>query len=305
MGLVKKYCDKLYLKQWGLGFMKGDIAEIIRKKRTDLSFTWMPLEDKSISHADPFIFKTEDGRVNILFESVSTYSLDGKISLMVCDGDLTPVSQKIVLDTNDHLSYPFVYKENGRIYVFPENGFSGSLYCYEFDQVKREFINRKEIINLPVIDPTILKFENKYWMFATLLGPSFNSDLHLFYSDYLFGPYMPHEGNPVKKNLDGARPAGNFIEVDGTIFRPAQNCSNYYGESMTINKIKKLTTTEFEEEEYMTLKANKNDEFSYGIHTINVADDLIIVDGQKSYFQPVQQLGRKLRSIHRKINLTL
>ena len=65
--------------------MKASIADIIRNKKTDLSFEWMSLEDKTISHADPFVFKTDDGRINILFESVSSYNLNGKISLMVCN----------------------------------------------------------------------------------------------------------------------------------------------------------------------------------------------------------------------------
>ncbi|MBC7949822.1 MAG: hypothetical protein H7Y42_18200 [Chitinophagaceae bacterium] len=297
MGLIKKYSDKLYLKQWGLGFLRGSIADIIRNKTTDLSFDWMTLEDQGISHADPFIFRTDDGRLNILFESVSTYHLDGKISLMVCNDRLDPVLQKVILDTNDHLSYPFVYKENGRIYVFPENAFGGSLNCYEFDQVQRSFINKKEIINLPIIDPTILKFEGKYWLFATMLGDTLNSDLHIFYSDSLLGPYQPHAGNPVKQALDGSRPAGNFIIVDGEIYRPTQNCGNYYGESITINRVTTLTTSEFNEEAHMVIEPNRNDEFNYGIHTINVVDDIIIVDGQKGHFQPVQQLGRKLKTI--------
>ena len=297
MGIIKKYSDKLFLKQWGIGFMKGSIADIIRNKKTELSFEWMSLEDKTISHADPFIFKTDDGRINILFESVSSYNLNGKISLMVCNDLLDPVLEKVVLDTNAHLSYPYVYNENGKIYVFPESAFSGTLCCYEFDQVKRTFTNKKEIIKLPLLDSTILKYENRYWLFATMLGETFNSDLHIFYSDSLLGPYKAHEGNPVKKQLNGARPAGNFIEVDGNIYRPAQNCSNYYGESITINKIKSLTITQFEEEEYMIIEPNKTDEFNYGIHTINAVDDIIIVDGQKGYFEPVQQLSRKLKNI--------
>jgi hypothetical protein len=296
MGLFKKYSDKLFLKQWGLGFMKGSIADIIRNKQTDLSFEWMPMDSPGISHADPFIFKTDDGRINILFESVSSYTLDGKISLMVCNNDLDPVWQEVVLDTKDHLSYPFVYRENGKIYVFPENSFSGALYGYEFDPAQRKFINKREIMNLPIIDPTILKFDNRYWLFATLFGDTFNSDLHIYYSDSLLGPYTPHAGNPVKKNLNGSRPAGNFIEVDGHIYRPAQNCTNYYGESITINKVTALSTGEFSEEEYMVIQPNRKDEFNYGIHTLNVVDDVIIVDGQKSYFQPVQQLTRKLKN---------
>ncbi len=297
MGLIKKYSDKLYLKQWGIGFLKTNISDIIRNKRTDLSFEWMTLDDKSVSYADPFIFKTDDGRINILFESVSSYDLNGKISLMVCNDLLDPVMEKVVLDTNSHLSYPYIFKENGKIYVFPESAFSGSLFCYEFDQVKRSFINRREIINLPLLDSTILKYENRYWLFATMLGESMHSDLHIFYADDLFGPYAAHAGNPVKKDLRGSRPAGNFITVDDAIYRPSQNCGNYYGESITINKITSLTTAEFKEEEYMTIRPNKSDDFGYGIHTINFVDDIIIVDGQRAYFEPVQQLSRRLKNI--------
>lgn len=297
MRFIKKYSDKLYLKQWGLGFLKADIRNIIRDKKTDLSFQWMPLTDKSVSHADPFIFKSDDGKINILYEKVSTYDLNGNISLMVCNELFQPVMDKVLLDTKSHLSYPYVFRENGKIYVFPESAFGGSLFCYEFDQASRSFINKKEIIKLPLLDSTILKYGNKYWLFATMLGDTFNSDLHIFYADSLLGPYTVHAGNPVKSALNGTRPAGNFIEVDGNIYRPAQNCKNYYGESITINKITVLTPTKFKEEEYMTIEPNKDDEFNYGIHTINAVDDIIIVDGQKGYFEPVKQLNRKLKTI--------
>ena len=150
------------------------------------------------------------------------------------------------------------------------------------------------IIDQPLLDSTIVRHEGKYWLFATRLGDGFNSDLH-FYADNLFGPYTEHKANPVKSDLNGSRPAGNLIDVDGQLYRPSQNCRNYYGESITINRIKTLTTEAFEEEEYMVIEPNKNDEFNYGIHTINAIDDLIIVDGPKGYFEPVNQLRRKLK----------
>ena len=297
MSLIKRYSDKLYLKQWGIGFLKAGIADVIRNKTTNLTFEWMSLEDKTISHADPFIFKSDDGRINILFESVSSYNLNGKISLMVCNDSLDPFLEKVVLNTNSHLSFPYVFTENGKVYVFPESAFSGTLHCYEFDQANRSFINKREILKLPLLDSTILKYGDRYWLFATLLGGTMHRDLHIFYADHLHGPYVPHAANPVKTDMNGSRPAGNFIEVDGSIYRPAQNCSNYYGESITINKINTLTTTHFDEEQYMVIGANKDSEFNYGIHTINAVDDIIIVDGQKTYFEPVQQITRKLKTI--------
>jgi hypothetical protein len=296
MGLWKKYSDKLYLKQWSIGFAKATMEELIRNKRNSLPIQWLLPESNKFSYADPFIFRTEDGQVHVLFESVSTVDLDGKITLMTIDKQLNPVSRKTLLETEAHLSYPFVYKETGKIYVFPENAFSGSLYCYEFDPATQTLVNKTEVINQPVVDATIIKHEGKYWLFGTMVGEKRNSDLHIFYSNSLTGPYTAHPGNPVKRDLYSARPAGNLVIVDGNLYRPAQNCSSYYGESISINKITRLNTTQFAEEEYFTIQANKNDLFNYGIHTINACGDTIIVDGQKKYFQPVQQLTRKLKS---------
>ena len=297
MSILKKYSDKLYLKQWGLGFMKGDLKEIIRQRKNGFSFKWLPISDKNISYADPFIFKTSDGKVNVLFENVTSFELDGTISLMVCDESFNPVMEKTILNDRGHLSYPYVFRENGKTYVFPENAFSGSLFCYEFDSDAKTFVQQKKILDLPVIDSTILKFENRYWLFCTMLGNELNNELHIYYADSLMGPYTAHKNNPVKKGLNGTRPAGDFIEVDGHIYRPAQNCTNYYGESITINKITELSRTNFAEEEYMVIHPNPNDEYNYGIHTINTVDDIIIVDGQKKHFQPIQQVTRKLKKL--------
>lgn len=295
MGIIQKYRDKLYLKQWGLGYLKADIKDIIRNRQTNLSFTWLSIENPDVSYADPFMFKAADGKIHVLFENVTSYDMDGTISLMVCDELFKPVLQKTVLDNLEHLSYPYVFQKNGTTYVFPENAFKGALHCYEYDLNSKAFINPRKVLDQPVIDSTILKHDNKYWLFCTMLGEELNSALHIFYANDLLGPYQPHAGNPVKKALNGSRPAGNFIEVDGQLYRPTQNCANYYGESITINKVTRLTETEFEEEEYMIIESNPADEFNYGIHTINAIDNLIIVDGQKAHFQPLRQISRRLK----------
>ncbi len=297
MGSIKKYTDKLYLKQWGLGYLRGNLADIIREKRTSLSFEWLPLPDSKTSWADPFILRSPEGKICVLFESVSTVKLDGNISLLQLDENMNPLSEKVILDNGYHLSYPFIYQEGGKTYVIPENAFSGNLFAYELDFSTGQLTDKKMILDEKVIDPTIIKADNKYWLFCTKLGDRLNSDLHIYYSENLLGPYISHAGNPVKSDLAASRPAGNFIEVDGNIYRPSQNCVNFYGESITINRITVLTTTLFEEEPYMTIEPNPSDEFNYGIHTINSIDGMIIVDGQKSHFMPVSQLGRKIKNI--------
>ncbi len=115
----------------------------------------------------------------------------------------------------------------------------------------------------------------------------------------LLGPYIPHPGNPVKRGIDGTRPAGNFIEVDGNIYRPAQNCRKQYGDSMTVNKIIELDENKVVEEPYFTITINKKNRNNRGmktIHTINEMNGFIVVDGIKWTFAPLLQFKTFLRN---------
>ena len=147
-------------------------------------------------------------------------------------------------------------------------------------------------------DSTILKKDNKYWLFGTVGETETGYKLHVFYSDNLLGPYTAHRNNPIKDGLDGNRPAGNFIEVDGVIYRPTQNCNNIYGESITINKVTELNETNVTEQPYFDIFINRRNNHNPGIrtiHTINVIDNYIVVDGIKWTFSPIKQLKGHFR----------
>lgn len=238
-------------------------------------------------NADPFPIRSENGGVSILFEDFALNDFYGKIFVVTLDKNYEKVTQKLLLDTKSHLSYPFTFDEDHKIFVFPESSHSGRLSCYEYDPANRSFSFIQEILKLPLLDSTILKHNGKYWLFGTLKGVDSNKKLYLYFSDNLFGPYTPHPRNPVKNSVTDSRPAGKFIEVDGALYRPAQNCQKEYGESITINKVKVLNESDFEEEPYMvispdTLNLKKDKIFT--MHTINVIDDFIVVDGLKWTF---------------------
>lgn len=286
MSIFSKILEKCSLMQWGIGLAKGDINDIIRKKKISLNFTWMPQNNKLHFIADPFIFKNKQGNINVLYEDFSL-DKDGVISLTTLNQNFKPIYKKQLLKTNSHLSYPFIFEDLGTTYIIPESYQRGIVAIYEFDFDNNKLINEKVLIDLPLLDTTILKYNNKYWLFASLGDGQFdNSKLYIYYADSLLGKYKPHPQNPVRHNLDATRPAGNFIFVDGNIYRPSQNCSEYYGKSITINKIIKLSETEFEEEHYWKITAPKNSLFNAGLHTINVVDDIIVIDGKKFFFVP-------------------
>lgn len=299
---ISKFIDKLYVKQWQIGLCRCDIKEIIRSKIFNPDINWLSLNTMDYFHADPFMLRAKDGNLEIFVEDFKFEDYYGKIALLTVDNNYSQVNRKIVLDTKLHLSYPFIFKENDRIYIFPEAGHSGRLASYEYDPVKQSITFLQEILGLPLLDPTIIKYKNKYWMFGTLIGKNADNKLYIFYSKNLLGPYIPHGGNPVKNSLNGSRPAGNFIVIDNVIYRPSQNCKNQYGESITINEVKILDELNFVEEPYMLIcptiknQITKDNDKILTFHTINVVDDTIVVDGIRWTFSPRNQWKNYLKN---------
>lgn len=291
-GFFTKAIDKLCNKYWIIGLCRDDIKKIIRSKTFNQDITWLPIDSADQFNADPFLLKHTDGNIRVFYEKFIKDCPYGKISIMTVDKNFVRLDQKILLDAKTHLSYPFIFTEDDKIYVFPEASQSGKLSCYEYNPVNQSLNFLKDILPLPLLDSTILKYEEKYWLFGILAGNKNVSNLHLFFSDNLLGPYACCSGNPVKSSKVGTRPAGNFIKVDGEIYRPTQNCESFYGESLTINKIITLNEISFYEEPYMSIyidRKNQKDHNIHAIHTFNVIDDIIAVDGIKWVFSPAKQ----------------
>lgn len=293
MGFAKKLFSKLYFKQWTIGIAEENIKDIIRTKKEDLNFIWLKTGDKMLSYADPFItLDTRTGDAVILTEEFTTGKFNGRIAAITYSKQNGFSLPQTVLNNGSHLSYPLIYNDNGKQYIIAENAYNTGVVAHEYNPETKQVLNKIKITSLPLVDATVLKKDGKYWLFATMLGKGVFNELHIFFADELLGPYHAHQLNPVKRDFNGARPAGNFIEVDGAIYRPAQNCADFYGKSITIQKISKLNTTEFEEEEYMHFKADNYGEFNMGIHTVNSAGNYLVVDAQKGHFQPLRQIGR-------------
>jgi hypothetical protein len=83
----------------------------------------------------------------------------------------------------------------------------------------------------------------------------------------------------VKADTRSARPAGRCFELDGALYRPAQNCARRYGAGITINKIVELTPRRFREEAVLSLRPSPSSLWPDGLHTINSIDDVTVVDG--------------------------
>lgn len=291
MNIIQRILDKTYIKQWDIGLGKGDFEKILKKGLKNIAFTWIHPIGKTQVFADPFIISTDEKNIKILFENLDLRDGCGKISIATMDRLYNIEHIKPLLNTGKHLSYPFTYVQGENTYIIPESSRQCTVQAYQFNKYRDSLFKTKPLITgEKLLDSTILFYQNKFWLFATKSGRKSNTDLYIYYADRFEGPYEGHHQNPVKKSLNGSRPAGNFIHYNGEWFRPAQNNQSYYGQSVTIHRIITLNEFDFLEEPLVEIKPPENSHDWHGIHTINFEGDTIVIDRLRRIFSPVNSI---------------
>ena len=95
------------------------------------------------------------------------------------------------------------------------------------------------------------------------------------------GKARPRPAPPAKKAAvpAGPKPAGGLHEHDGALYRPAQDCSRRYGYAVVINRVDRLSPTEYEETEVSTIPPTWHPNL-VATHTFNFQAGLTVVDGR-------------------------
>jgi hypothetical protein len=283
---MKSLLDKLYIKEWKIGIVKATVDSVFSKSMDDYSFTWFSHHERGAFCADPFVYQLENGNYLIIYEE-KKYFKKGTIRLTLFDNDLNIIQQKSLLDHGKHLSYPFIWKENNQIWILPESAEECCLKAYPLELEKLELGEPKILIDhCPLLDATMLHYENRYWIFSTLKKPGKETQLHLFHAEKWDGPYLPHQQNPVKSGLNGTRPAGSFFHYNERIIRPAQNADPYYGASTTLFVIDELNTETYRESPVKWIHPPQKSPYNKGLHTINSVGDVLVVDVLIKTFNP-------------------
>lgn len=220
--------------------------------------------------ADPFLFVYRD-TLFLFYEDKLLYK-DGVIS-MIKTKDLEHWSKPVtVLKENCHLSYPWVFEENGHVYMIPETSHLRSIRLYEAENEDlSSFTYKKTLLDSGdnYSDSSIYKNLNCYYLMTTIRKNGENQ-LKLYYADRLFGPYLEHVNSPIAVSNKYGRNAGSVFEYDGCLFRPAQDCVNGYGDNVHILKIEKIGKHEYSEKPYIDNLLGKADEFyQCGGHQFN------------------------------------
>lgn len=234
MDFIDKIKVKLLHYTWCIAY--GHYDESIITQGIDVSKLHIvknPYKDKWF--ADPFILEENEKDIHFLVEEFDKKIGRGRIAHIIVDKEKDTISEcNIVLEEQTHLSFPAIYRMEGKVYVHPENYASGKSYIYEYDRSSDRLINKRLLSEHPLTDAIIFYESNKYKLLSTLGTDPNGSELSVFSSESFLGPYI-EEAKEFYPNKT-ARMAGYMINTNEGLVRPAQNCEGAYGKNVVFYK---------------------------------------------------------------------
>ena len=206
--------------------------------------------------ADPFLVReqqqsicfVEDYDYGLKRAVISAYALTSESALRIGP----------VITEDFHLSFPFPFRYQSRLYLCPESASQQQIRVYECVRFPHEWRLHKVLMsNVRAADSMLFPHEGRWWLLTNLdragVG-DFGSELHLFYADQpLTQDWTPHPLNPVIVDPQRARNAG-LLHADASLYRVSQQQGfDAYGKAAHLNRIIELSPTRYAEETLKTL----------------------------------------------------
>ncbi len=281
---------------WAIGVLDVGPDALLAGEKARVS-RWIEIPQSEGYVADPIPWP---GRSDlVLCERFSHSTGRGSLQALTVQGGRIIERLDIALPVDCHLSYPFVWMDEGRILCLPEMGASRRQVIYELSQDALPHPVCTVAENLVMADPTLFQSEGLYWIAYTDGDIGLYDNLCLLWADRLEGPWHPHRANPVKIDVRSSRGAGALFRSGERLIRPAQDCSKTYGGSVVLNRVLECTTTAYREEQVATVLPDPSGRFPDGLHTFSVCGDFVLIDG-KRYVVDASVLRQRVKSrLHR------
>jgi hypothetical protein len=168
---------------------------------------------------------------------------------------------------------------------------------YEYNMDTNSCVAVETLCNENLADAVITTAFDKEYLFCTRY-PQYSDDELCIYIRQDNGKFQLMETISFNGDLIG-RMAGDFFQYNGEIYRPAQDCKQYYGHKTVLQKVKHVDNKwEFEE-----IRRYKSPSFRYNLsmHTLNIKDGVMVVDAS-GYRNPVMgRIVKRLLDLYIKI----
>lgn len=231
---------------WTLYTGRGTIDDFDPRQAVEI------VPDNDEIRADPFILEHE-GECYLFYEAYAQGQHKAHIAVSRFVGDKLE-RLGVALECDHHLSYPFIFRHDGDLFMMPETNQARRLEvwrCVEFP-LKWELYSTA-LEGLSPADSSLTFYQGKWWLFTNLSDfhayEDHCSELHVFEVD---GPKLsrvvPHKRNPVVIDSTIARNGGRMFERHGRLYRPSQrNEHGIYGYGLNIMEIEQMDLDTYRE----------------------------------------------------------
>lgn len=226
--------------------------------------------------ADPFLF-VKDKELFLFFE-LQHWDDPGYIAMVKTTDLHNWTSPIVVLRESFHLSFPFVFEDNGNIYMIPESQEADSIRLYKANEDLTSFTyvrtlikkEKREDIHYNLNDNHVLFKDGKYYLFTSYQKDwMYYQELYMA-DDLLKGEFIRHPQSPICESNEFGRNGGSLIDYKGTLLRVTQDCHKDYGDNISLMEIIKLDDKYYEEKLYLRNVFPQNSIFVDGGHQLNI-----------------------------------
>lgn len=229
--------------------------------------------------ADPFLVM--HGGKLYLFAEIFLWKTErnGVIAYCIFEGNKWS-DWVVTMDKNWHLSYPYVFSQNGKLFMCPETRRLGEVALYQLvdfpDKWKKV---RIYISNVEYVDSTFLEVDNKQYMISYDKPKGEEGS-----GRGIICKVTDNDVCDVKtfsEDLEGNRCGGQIIYKDGKKIRVGQNCKEIYGGGLIFYEIDQVEPCYVEHEIYRINPEDiKSDSVHdvIGVHTYNSCAGIEVVD---------------------------
>ncbi len=229
--------------------------------------------------ADPFVIEWQ-GRTVCFVEDYAYATRRGRIVAVELDGTRA-TELGVALEEPFHLSFPFLFRFGGDLYMCPESVERRQIRVYRCV----EFPTRWEFAavlmdDVAAADSMLFERGGKWWLLTNIepAGTDDHDELYAFCAEHpLSGDWRAHPLNPLKIDPDGGRNGGLVIEGD-RIFRMGQRQGfDRYGEGLSVFEIERIDEAQYVERRVAELAPGFRPEL-LGVHHLSTTGRITVVD---------------------------
>lgn len=247
-------------------------------------FDVLKLSDPDYWYADPFICTYDDEYYVFMEVFMKNKGYAGLGYSKLVNGSLT--EPKIVIDTGYHMSFPSIYKYNGKLIMIPETCEKRSIQIFECIDFPEKWEPVSCIVQNEAFYDTVL-FDNdeRYCLFtAKPTNEMYGSKLYIMSLEEKDGFFSVSESAVISDDYKISREAGKNLHHNGKVYRVAQDCSNKeYGHALEFLEIDNADVANYAEHHVKEItvsdiKTATRVRGAAGIHTYNRENDFEVID---------------------------